>query len=47
MMPSAHLYCLVHIVTFSIVIAIILSTDPPLQALAEGVLLPTDERKRF
>ena len=46
-MPSAHLYCLVHLVTFSIVIAIILSTDPPLQALSEGVLLPTDERKRF
>ena len=47
MMPSVHLYCLVHLVTFSIVIAIILSADPPLQALSEGVLLPTDERKRF
>ena len=47
MIPSGHLYCLVHLVTFSIVIAIILSTDPPLQALSEGVLLPTDERKRF
>jgi hypothetical protein len=44
---SSHLYLLVHLVTFSIVIGIILSTEAPLHALSEGVMLPTDERKRF
>ena len=50
-MPSFQLYCIVHLVTFAIVIAIILSTDPPpipnKDSLHASLMIPTNERKAF
>lgn len=51
MSSSTQLYCIVHIIIFSIVIAIILSAEPPFQACKGGIhmdaLLPVNERKCF
>tara|TARA_X000000368_G_scaffold418304_1_gene417496 strand:+ start:1389 stop:1541 length:153 start_codon:yes stop_codon:yes gene_type:complete len=50
-MPSFQLYCIVHLITFAIVIAIILSTDPPpvptKDSLHASLMIPTNERKAF